>query len=114
MNHGSCKLDISYLDIAGPLYYAALLGLTTVEQELIKKVHVNTKGGFHGSTLYAALYNNHLEIAGVLLDNKANVNVQCLKVIQNISDCFLKRKYLCILVFQSMAMHYRQHLTKAT
>ena len=77
------SLEIS--EIASPIYYAALLGLTRVLQELIAKcqesaseieVIVNTRGGYFGSALQAASIYGHSEAVQILLDARADVNLE--------------------------------------
>ena len=69
----TCDLETA----AAPLYYAALLGLSTITKLLLNRGdEVNTQGGYYGSALQAASYEGHEQVVKILLDNKAEVNVQ--------------------------------------
>ena len=63
---------------AKPLYYAALCGVYSLVEHLIKKFpgHINDLGGQHDYTLAAALDGRHTRIAELLLRHGANVNGQ--------------------------------------
>jgi len=56
------------------LYYAAHLGFGDVVVELLKTESPNTFGGRLSSPLMAALANEHLQVAKMLLDSGANVD----------------------------------------
>jgi ankyrin repeat protein len=62
---------------ATPLYYASLCGLSWMARHLITTRHddVNAKCGRHGSPLHAASHKGHVDVARVLLDYRAGVNV---------------------------------------
>ncbi|KAI0288057.1 hypothetical protein BC826DRAFT_721154, partial [Russula brevipes] len=59
------------------LYYAALCGLCDLAEHLIvaRAEDVGAKCGRHGSPLHAAVYMGHLDIARLLLDRGADVNL---------------------------------------
>ena len=60
--------------LGSALYYAAHLGFGNVVRELLKTESPNTFGGRLSSPLMAALVNEHLEVAKILLDSGANVD----------------------------------------
>jgi len=62
---------------ATPLYYASLCGLSLMAKHLITTRHddVNAKCGRHGTPLHAAAHKGHVDVASVLLDHRASVNV---------------------------------------
>jgi hypothetical protein len=60
-----------------PLYYAALLGFSTVTRLLLDKgAEVNSEGGYYGNALQAASAGGHEQIVKMLLDAGAEVNAQ--------------------------------------
>ena len=61
-----------------PLYFAAQFGFYDLAEHLIAKYpgQVDATGGWNRTPLVAALYGNHLHIAGLLHRNGATVNVQ--------------------------------------
>jgi ankyrin repeat protein len=60
--------------LAAPLYYAALLGLTTVTKLLLHQdVDINAKGGAYGNALHAAVATGHSAVVKLLIKAKANV-----------------------------------------
>jgi ankyrin repeat protein len=60
-----------------PLYYAAMLGLSTVTRLLLDKgAEVNAQGGDYGNALQAASYRGHEQVVKTLLDKGAEVNAQ--------------------------------------
>jgi ankyrin repeat protein len=63
---------------ATPLYYAALCGFHDLAEQLIIKYpqQVNTTGGYYVSPLVAALRCGHLDVAQLLYERGANVDVQ--------------------------------------
>ena len=61
---------------ATPLYYAALCGFRDLtEQLIIKHAQVSTTGGYYVSPLGAALRGGHLEVAQLLYERGADVDV---------------------------------------
>jgi ankyrin repeat protein len=63
--------------IPTPLYYAALLGLSTVTRLLLDKgVNVNAQGGHFGNALQAASERGDEQVVKTLLDAGAEVNAQ--------------------------------------
>ncbi|CAN9092244.1 unnamed protein product [Alternaria alternata] len=70
-------LEKSADSIPMPLYYAALLGLSTVTKLLFDKgAEVNAQGGAYGNALQAASYGSHERVVEMLLNTGANVNAQ--------------------------------------
>ncbi|KAF2652559.1 HET-domain-containing protein, partial [Lophiostoma macrostomum CBS 122681] len=70
-------LDRSLQSIATPLYYAALLGLSTITRLLLDKgAEVNAQGGHFGNALQAASSMGHKQVVKMLLDKGAEVNAQ--------------------------------------
>ena len=63
-------------DTAAPLYYAALCGLCSLVEHLVKKNpgHVNALGGRHDYPLVAALNKGHIQVANMLLQHGANLD----------------------------------------
>ncbi|KAH6838311.1 vegetative incompatibility protein HET-E-1 [Alternaria alternata] len=60
-----------------PLYYAALLGFSTVTRLLLDKgAEVNAQGGYYGNALQAASWGGHEQVVKTLLDAGAEVNAQ--------------------------------------
>ena len=71
------NLEKSLDSIPMPLYYAALLRLSTVTKLLLNKgAEVNAQGGHHGSALQAASAGGHEQVVKILLDAGAEVNAQ--------------------------------------
>jgi hypothetical protein len=63
--------------IATPLYYAALLGFSTVTRLLLNKdADVHAQGGEYGNALQAASAGGHEQVVKMLLDEGADVNAQ--------------------------------------
>ena len=62
---------------ASALYYAVLCGFSQLAKHLIVAhvQDVNTKCGYHGTPLHAALFTKHLDAASVLLDHGADVSL---------------------------------------
>ncbi|KAN0137936.1 Ankyrin repeat-containing domain protein [Lactarius tabidus] len=60
-----------------PLYYSALCGFSDLVVHLVKKhpEHINATGGEHDYPLAAALYGGHIQIAELLFQHGANVNI---------------------------------------
>jgi hypothetical protein len=64
-------------DIAKPLYYASVAGLSEVSYALLEMgADVNAQGGKYGNALQAALYEGHQGIAKLLIEKGADVNAQ--------------------------------------
>ena len=63
---------------AGPLYYAALCGFDDIVEHLINRCsqEVNTVGGFYVSPLVAALAMEHFEVAELLYQHGAHIDVK--------------------------------------
>ena len=63
---------------ATPLYYAALCGFRDLVEHLVVKYpqHVNTRGGFYVTPLFAALSRRHFQTAEFFRHNGADVNVR--------------------------------------
>jgi ankyrin repeat protein len=63
---------------AAPLYYAAQCGFRDIAEHLLTTHtrHLNTLGTRYGTPLIAALENNHLEIAWLLLKRGADTSLQ--------------------------------------
>jgi ankyrin repeat protein len=66
------------IPLGAPLYYASLYGLYDLAKHLAVKhpEHVNARGGWLVSPLGAALYREHFEVAEVLHEHGADVNVR--------------------------------------
>ena len=70
-------LRIDLDNVAAPLYYAALLGLSVITKlQLDQGAQVNAQGGRYGNALQAASARGYEQIVKMLLDNKAEVNAQ--------------------------------------
>lgn len=64
-------------DMAHPLYYASLLGLVPIiDQLLATGANPHALGGCYGMALQAACYKNHIEAVKLLLDHGANADAQ--------------------------------------
>ncbi|OQN98003.1 hypothetical protein B0A48_16308 [Cryoendolithus antarcticus] len=67
----------SKLEVATALYYASLLGLKAIVQELLNgRADVNAQGGHYGNALQAASVTGHEKVVQVLIDAGADVNTQ--------------------------------------
>ncbi|KAJ5725195.1 NACHT nucleoside triphosphatase [Penicillium malachiteum] len=69
------------VDIATPVYYAALLGLDFVLNSILPagselSETVNIQGGYWGYALQAASFNGHEKAVQILLDRGADINIQ--------------------------------------
>jgi hypothetical protein len=70
-------LEKSADSILVPLYYAALLGLSTVTKLLLDQgADVNARGGRYSNALQAASAEGHEQVVKMLLNAGANVNAQ--------------------------------------
>ena len=68
-------LGLGIGDVAPPLYYASLAGLSELVNMIIEKeVDVNVKGGYHGNALCACCYAKNHEIAELLLHKGADID----------------------------------------
>ena len=68
-------LELGTEDLASPLYYASLVGLSEPVNKMIENdMDVNAKGGWCGSALQAASISGCTGIAQVLLDNGADID----------------------------------------
>ena len=73
----SRKLQIRRDQIAKPLYYASLAGLTEASYDLLEMgADVNAQGGRYGNALQAAVDGGNEAIAKVLIEKGANANAQ--------------------------------------
>ncbi|KAI4940771.1 hypothetical protein J4E91_011258 [Alternaria rosae] len=71
------NLEKSLNSVPMPLYYAALLGFSTVTRLLLDKgADVNAQGGSCGNALQAASERGHEQVVKMLLDQGADVNAQ--------------------------------------
>ncbi|KAH8621149.1 HET-domain-containing protein [Alternaria alternata] len=71
------NLEKSDDNIPMPLYYAALLGFSTVTRLLLDAgADVNAQGGEYGNALQAASERGYVQVAKLLLDAGADVNAQ--------------------------------------
>jgi hypothetical protein len=63
--------------VATPLYFTAMLGLSTITKLMLdNKADVNAQGGYYGNALQAASAGGHEQVVKMLLNNNANVNAQ--------------------------------------
>jgi hypothetical protein len=70
-------LGISVIGITTPLYYVAMLGLSTITRLLLDEgAEVNAQGGRYGNALQAASAGGHEQVVKMLLDKGAEVNAQ--------------------------------------
>jgi hypothetical protein len=62
---------------AVPLYYAARFGFRDLVEHLlsIHPAHVNAKGGYYGTPLFAALSEGHVEVSSLLHERGAGVDI---------------------------------------
>lgn len=73
----SYNLNLTKMDLAPPIYYAALIGAPELVRAIVSlKVNVNAQGGFYETALFAASSKGFEQVVKILLDNGANVNVQ--------------------------------------
>ncbi|KAF2878542.1 vegetative incompatibility protein HET-E-1 [Massariosphaeria phaeospora] len=71
------NLERSLSNLPTPLYYAALLGLSTIARMLLDKgAEINAQGGRYGNALQAASGGGYEQVVKTLLDKGANVNAQ--------------------------------------
>ena len=69
--------QVAVEDVPTPLYYASLMGLTTVVKLLLDQdANVNAQGGRYSNALQGASAQGFKEIVQLLLDNGADVNAQ--------------------------------------
>ena len=70
-------LSVTRRKVAPPLYYAALMGLLQVVENVIPQIDdINAKGGHYGNALQAASFRGHEKIVQILLDAGADVNLK--------------------------------------
>ncbi|KAI4943376.1 hypothetical protein J4E91_009285 [Alternaria rosae] len=70
-------LERSLDTIPMPLYYAAMLGFSTVTRLLLDKgAEINAQGGHYGNALQAASAGGHEQVVKTLLNKGAEVNAQ--------------------------------------
>ena len=63
------NLSLRKEDIAQPLYYAALIGLAQIVENILhQNVDVNDVGGHQGTALEAACVNGHWKVVQILID----------------------------------------------
>ncbi|KAE8823749.1 hypothetical protein PTNB73_10123 [Pyrenophora teres f. teres] len=71
------NLEKSIDHVPVPLYYATMLGFSTITRLLLDKgADVNAQGGDYGNALQAASYQGHEQVVKTLLDKGADVNAQ--------------------------------------
>jgi hypothetical protein len=71
------NLEKSLDSVPMPLYYAAMLGFSTITRLLLDKgADVNAQGGYYGNALQAASLRGHEQVVKTLLDKGADVNAQ--------------------------------------
>jgi ankyrin repeat protein len=71
------NLERSLDSVPMPLYYAALLGFSTIARLLLDQgADINAQGGRYGNALQAASWGGHEQIVKTLLDKGADVNAQ--------------------------------------
>ncbi|KAF9730053.1 ankyrin repeat protein [Paraphaeosphaeria minitans] len=75
--YGGPELSKGLKSVAAPLYYAALLGLSTITQILVGQgAEVNAQGGSCGNALHAASIRGHGEVVQVLIKAGADIDAQ--------------------------------------
>ena len=75
--YGERDLSLKLDDIASPLYYAALAGLSEPVRLLIEAGKgVNSQGGKYGNALQAASFGGYTDVVHLLLDNGADGKAQ--------------------------------------
>ncbi|KAJ6031800.1 NACHT nucleoside triphosphatase [Penicillium herquei] len=77
----SQELQRHVVDLAAPVYYAALLGLDFVLNSILPadselSEAVNIQGGYWGYALHAASVSGHERVVQILLDRGADINIQ--------------------------------------
>src|SRR6266404_1381291 len=68
------------LNLASPLYFAALCGFHGQVERLINKhpQHINSQAGFHGTPFHATVYNGHIEVAKLLSQSQHGADVNAI------------------------------------
>ncbi|KZP03687.1 hypothetical protein FIBSPDRAFT_968780 [Athelia psychrophila] len=76
-NPDNTGYPMSLENVASPLYYTSLLGLTLVVDHLITTgADPQALGGRYGTALQAASYEGHNDVVRLLVDHGADVNIQ--------------------------------------
>src|SRR6266404_4140076 len=68
------------LNLASPLYFAALCGFHGQVERLINKhpQHINSQAGFHGTPFHATVYNGHIKVAKLLSQSQHGADVNAI------------------------------------
>ena len=76
-NDGHCNLQKQRVEIAKPLYYASIAGLTEASYALLEMgADADARGGKYGYALQAASHGGHEATAKRLIEKGADVNAQ--------------------------------------
>jgi ankyrin repeat protein len=75
--YGGPNLSKGLKSVAAPLYYAALLDLSTITQTLVDQgAEVNAQGGSCGNAIHAASIRGHGEVVLALIKSGADIDAQ--------------------------------------